>query len=81
MEFTNDELIVLRQLFQQWELTNGRTVEEEILNIDTAPYVVGFKPEPGQTRLPRSDWAAFVKKLKEIAKPPAEHHHDIGGEG
>lgn len=82
MTFTEDEIIVLRQLFQHWQLTNGRTVEQEVLNIDSAPYVVGFKPGPGEIRLPRQEWHAFASKLKQICKPPRpDHHYDLGGEG
>ena len=58
------EVEVLKQLFDAMVLANGRAVSEEIQNLDTAPYVVGFKPAPGQTRLSRADWDVFTAKLK-----------------
>jgi len=65
MTLNGEEVQVLKQLFDAMVLANGRTVTEEIQNIDTAPYVVGFKPAPGQIRLFKKDWDVFVTKLKE----------------
>lgn len=72
MEFTPDELVVLKQIFRRWELTNGRTALEEIEHLETAPYVVGFKPADDEIRLHRPDWIEFVNKLKRIAKSQPE---------
>lgn len=71
MKFTPDEVVVLRQLMRHWTLVNGRTVAEEIQQIEAAPYVVGFKPAEGETRLRKSDWDDFVRKLKAVARGDA----------
>lgn len=66
VSFSEAECRVMRQLFDVMKLESGRTVTEEIRDVDNAPYVVGFKPEPGQVRLGKNEWRDFVAKLKKI---------------
>lgn len=67
MEFSEREVIVLRQIFGEMQLANGRTVREELADLDNLPYIKGFRPGPEQIRLSREEFAEFEKKVKIIA--------------
>jgi hypothetical protein len=57
---------VLKQILAEMQLTNGRSVLEEIVNLETAAYVVGFVPGPNQIRLSETRWRIFVDKLQRL---------------
>lgn len=74
--FNEREQKVLRQLmdFIKVPENNGDdrtviyTLRDILLNINGKPYVQHFIPAPGQIRLERAEWDAFVAKLHAICK-------------
>ena len=76
MEFSNDELNVLRHLFTSWKLDNGKKISQEIMHIEDSDYV-NYKPE----------WSGVINKLKRVCHARtikarmSASHHELGGEG
>jgi hypothetical protein len=66
--FFEDEIQVLRQIFSRMKLANGRSVLGELGVIEQMPYVVNFKPKPGEVVLSKESWEELLGKIHLIAR-------------
>ena len=63
---------VLRQIFAAMTLEDGCTVIESLQNVETAIYVVDFKPASGQIRLSKSAWDVLRQKIRRLVGASTE---------
>lgn len=72
VEFNEREMKVFKQIMEAIVMFNPSgfrwSLKNELLNINNAEYVKNFVPGPGQIRLDKAEWDAFVAKLKSICE-------------